>query len=216
VKQVLVASASSVVRAGLEALIKASPALAFAGSAHGAAGADFARQVGEVRPDVVLVELDGRDDAEWSELLALAARPESPAVVALTDDAQGAWAAEALRAGVRAILTREAPAEEIEAAVEAAAAGLVVLRPATVESLLAHTAIIPRGGSGAEPEPLTPREVEVLAMIAEGLGNKTIAHRLGISEHTVKFHVSSIFAKLGAASRTEAVKIGIRRGLVML
>jgi len=216
VKRVLVASASSVVRAGLEALVKGSPALAFAGSARSAAGAGLARQVEDVRPDVILVELDARHEAALSELLALAAKPGSPGVVALIDHPLGAWVAEALRAGVRAILTREAQAEEIEAAVEAAAAGLVVLHPATVESLLARAAIVPRGEGEVEPGPLTPREVGVLAMIAEGLGNKAIAARLGISEHTVKFHVSSIFAKLGAASRTEAVKIGIRQGVVML
>ena len=65
-------------------------------------------------------------------------------------------------------------------------------------------------------QPLTPREVEVLHMLAEGLGNKTIARRLGISEHTVKFHVGSIFSKLNASSRTEAVTVGVRQGLVML
>jgi DNA-binding NarL/FixJ family response regulator len=65
-------------------------------------------------------------------------------------------------------------------------------------------------------EALTPREIEVLAMMAEGLANKTIAYRLNISEHTVKFHVGSIFGKLGAQSRTEAVTLGIRQGLIML
>jgi DNA-binding CsgD family transcriptional regulator len=65
-------------------------------------------------------------------------------------------------------------------------------------------------------QPLTPREIEVLGMLAEGLGNKTIARRLGISEHTVKFHVGSILAKLDASSRTEAVTLGARRGLIML
>jgi len=82
--------------------------------------------------------------------------------------------------------------------------------------LTGHTAIVPRSAPDVAPEALTPREIEVLVMIAEGLGNRTIAQRLGISEHTVKFHVSAIFAKLGVTSRTEAVKIGIRRGLIML
>jgi DNA-binding NarL/FixJ family response regulator len=65
-------------------------------------------------------------------------------------------------------------------------------------------------------QPLTPREIEVLGMIAEGLGNKIIAARLGISEHTVKFHIASIFVKLNARSRTEAVTIGVRQGLLMI
>jgi len=65
-------------------------------------------------------------------------------------------------------------------------------------------------------EELTPREVEVLRLLADGLGNKEVALRLGISDHTVKFHISSILAKLGAGSRTEAVTLGIRRGLILL
>jgi DNA-binding CsgD family transcriptional regulator len=70
--------------------------------------------------------------------------------------------------------------------------------------------------SAPPAQQLTPREIEVLGMLAEGLGNKTIARRLGISEHTVKFHVGSILAKLDASSRTEAVTLGARRGLIML
>jgi DNA-binding CsgD family transcriptional regulator len=72
------------------------------------------------------------------------------------------------------------------------------------------------GGAVAPASPLTPREVEVLGMLAEGLGNKQIAARLGISEHTVKFHVASIFTKLHASSRTEAVTIGARAGVILL
>jgi DNA-binding NarL/FixJ family response regulator len=73
-----------------------------------------------------------------------------------------------------------------------------------------------RAGVAIAQQPLTPREIEVLGMIAEGLGNKIIAARLGISDHTVKFHIASIFAKLNAGSRTEAVTIGIRQGLIMI
>jgi DNA-binding CsgD family transcriptional regulator len=76
----------------------------------------------------------------------------------------------------------------------------------------------PSGSDGALPpgQPLTPRELEVLALLAEGQGNKQIAGRLRISEHTVKFHVASVFEKLGAGTRAEAVAIGVRRGVVML
>ena len=73
-----------------------------------------------------------------------------------------------------------------------------------------------RSGTAIAPQTLTPRETEVLGMIADGLGNKIIAARLGISTHTVKFHIASIFAKLEAGSRTEAVTIGIRKGLLMI
>jgi DNA-binding NarL/FixJ family response regulator len=101
------------------------------------------------------------------------------------------------------------------AAIEAAAAGLVALQPADLNALLPAPRA-DRALSGDAGEALTPRELEVFAMIAEGSGNKAIAWKLGISEHTVKFHVTSIMSKLNATSRTEAVAIGIRRGLIML
>ena len=85
-----------------------------------------------------------------------------------------------------------------------------------MEPMLSAAAPLQRGVAEPGTEPLTPREVEVLRMLAEGDANKAIAWKLGISEHTVKFHVSSIMSKLGAASRTEAVATGIRQGLVML
>jgi DNA-binding NarL/FixJ family response regulator len=108
----------------------------------------------------------------------------------------------ALRLGVRGVLSFDATPHEIEAAVQAVDAGLVVLSEAPVAEELV--------------EPLTERELELLDLLAEGISNKLIAHRLSISEHTVKTHVASIFAKLGVSSRTEAVSQAIRRGLVML
>lgn len=138
---------------------------------------------------------------EFSDLAA-AAVP----VVVLTDElsTQPAW-----RSGVRAMLPRDAAAAQIVAAIYAASAGLVVL-PAE-ETL----AVLPMP-TGQPAEPLTPRELEVLEMLAEGLSNKLIAHKLSISEHTVKFHVNSILAKLHAGTRTEAVMRGVRLGLVKI
>jgi two-component system, NarL family, response regulator YdfI len=214
--RVLVSSQSSVRRAGLESLVTASATLMLVGSSPGVATAVFAQQINDLQPDVMLVDLGGQDDEAIVNLLALGTKSQTLATVALMDITQGSWAVEALHSGLRAILPREALAEEIVAAVEAAAAGLIVLHQQMIELLLSMMATIPQEVPTAQPETLTPREVEVLRMIAEGIGNKTIAHRLGISEHTVKFHVSSIFAKLGATSRTEAVTLGIRRGLIML
>jgi DNA-binding NarL/FixJ family response regulator len=93
---------------------------------------------------------------------------------------------------------------------------MVLLDPEIAKDLLAGNR-----QSGADPtletvEELTPREIEVLRMMAEGLGNKEIAARLGISDHTVKFHISSILAKTGASTRTEAVTLGIRMGLILI
>jgi len=124
--------------------------------------------------------------------------------------------AEALRSGVRAVLPPEAAPEEIVAAVEAAATGLVALHPDAVEALLPAAPPSPRSMPASPHPPLSSREVEVLGMLAEGLGNKQIAWRLGISEHTVKFHLSSIFTKMDVSSRTEAVALGVRLGLIML
>uniref|UniRef100_Q01SP3 Transcriptional regulator, LuxR family n=1 Tax=Solibacter usitatus (strain Ellin6076) TaxID=234267 RepID=Q01SP3_SOLUE len=130
----------------------------------------------------------------------------APAIVLLGDVV---WSSEALRVGVRAILAADAPGAEILAAIEAAAAGLAAIDPRDLEALLPAS---PQAVAG----PLTPRELEVLRMLAEGAANKNIAWKLGISEHTVKFHVAQILGKLNAGTRTEAVTLGIRKGLILL
>jgi len=136
-------------------------------------------------------------------------------IVVLSDHSEPRWFAEALRAGVRAVLPGEVSADQLVPALEAVAAGLTVMHSAEVAAMF--PAAVPASRPLAElTEPLTPRESEVLQMLASGLGNKEIAVRLAISEHTVKFHVASILGKLGAGSRTEAVSLGIRRGLVLL
>lgn len=212
--QVLIAASSEIMCAGLEALLATYPALVTVGRWQ--VMASLAAQVEAQQPDIVLLELELPDDDTLALLEALAAGPHLPAVVVLTEDTHGTWAAEALRTGVQAILPRQAHAREIVAAIEAAAAGLVVLHRDTIESLLPMLSSAPRGLPGSSQQALTPREIEVLNMLAEGLGNKAIAWRLGISEHTVKFHLGSIFTKLNAASRTEAVTLGIRQGLIMV
>jgi DNA-binding NarL/FixJ family response regulator len=120
-----------------------------------------------------------------------------------------------LRAGVRAVLPREISAEQLQAALRAVAAGLIVAHPAEVGALLPTPASTMNEVTPLA-EPLTKREREVLQMLASGLANKEIAARLAISDHTAKFHVASILGKLGASTRTEAVAIGIRHGLVLL
>ena len=205
--RVLVAAASGVIRAGLESLVRASPSLELAGSEPDLS--NLAAAVERDRPDVLLADLEDQPDEPAPELLA-------PVAMVLLAAGPGApWIAEALRAGVRSVLPRDVAVGEITAAIEAAAAGLVALHPADVNALLAS----PRPDRPALPESpqaLTPRELDVFTMLAEGAGNKIIAWKLGISEHTVKFHVASIMSKLNASTRTEAVAIGIRRGLIML
>jgi DNA-binding NarL/FixJ family response regulator len=121
---------------------------------------------------------------------------------------------ESSHAGARGALSQDVSPQQIVAAVHAAAAGLRVM---PVEEGMTF----PHRSQAHEPveeivEPLTPRESDVLEMLAEGLSNKIIAHRLSISDHTAKFHVNSILAKLGAGTRTEAVTRGIRLGLIKL
>jgi DNA-binding NarL/FixJ family response regulator len=134
----------------------------------------------------------------------------APAIVLL---GEGAWSGDALAQGVRAILSADASAAEIMAALEAAAAGLAVIDPRDLESMLSAAAPQPVAQSAT---PLTARELEVLRMLADGAANKAIAWKLSISEHTVKFHVAQILSKLNAGTRTEAVTLGIRKGLILL
>src|SRR6266480_1626288 len=136
--------------------------------------------------------------------------PHVPPVVLLVEDVRAAWTAAMRRAGVRAVLERDATVEEISAAITAATAGLIALHPDVFRAPSHATAL------EAGERTLTPRELEILEMMAEGISNQVLAHRLGISTYTVKFHVASILEKLRASSRTEAVTLGVRRGLISL
>ncbi len=158
------------------------------------------------------------DDAALAALVVFVRDGDvrAPAVVALSDTARALEALGDVSPGGWAVIPADPSAEELGAAVRAAAAGMVAV-PASVGPTIAagrHDAS-DEGGDGFE-EPLTPREREVLERLADGLSNREIAGRLGISEHTVKFHVSSIYGKLGVSGRAEAVRRGVRRGLVSL
>lgn len=137
--------------------------------------------------------------------------PAGTGAIALIDDPEPAWVRSALGASINAILARDAGAEDLLLAVQAAETGLVLLHPTSVRGLT--TEHFPQNGDSIGEE-LTGRECQVLRLVSAGYGNKEIAVRLDISEHTVKFHISSILGKLNAASRTEAVSLGIRRGLI--
>jgi len=201
-----IAASSAVVRAGLEALARSDPEIELVGSFSDLAALDGSREgdMEALRPDVILAAVPLED-------LAPAADAFAPPVVLLATEAQPVWTRDALRAGIRAMLPRESSAGEILSAVAAAANGLALLDPHDLESLLAAPVTM-----AAEAPVLTPRELEVLRMLADGEANKTIAWKLGISEHTAKFHVASILTKLDAASRAEAVAIGIRKGMILL
>lgn len=174
-----------------------------------------AMRVRALRPDVVLIDLP---EAQASiPALADDLEQAGTSVVVMVDEPDGSWTGRLLRSGVRAVLPRDASLAEIHSALEAAHRGLLLLDAELAREVLGSRASV-RPAEGAEEalEELTAREMEVLSMMAEGVGNKQIAARLAISDHTVKFHISSILAKLGASTRTEAVTIGIRRGLLLL
>lgn len=145
-------------------------------------------------PDVVILDGDAPPPNYQAPVIALVDNPATQASAVL-------------RAGARAVLRRDASPAELVAAIEAVVAGLVALHPDAV----------PRPPSAAStPEPLTRREREILTLLADGLGNKVIAARLGISDHTVKAHVGAIFDKLHVGTRAEAVALGLRLGLIAL
>jgi DNA-binding NarL/FixJ family response regulator len=151
---------------------------------------------GELADADVVLAAGRTDDLDPQEL---------PPVVLLIDD--GGSARELLVAGFASVLPEEASASEIAGALSAASAGLLAIRR---EDLAAVPA------SRAADTTLTAREIEVLRLLADGLPNKMIAFQLGISEHTVKYHVTSILSRLDASSRAEAVAIGIRKGLILI
>ena len=220
--RVLVAAASAVSRAGLEAILAREPSLTVVGSATNTSLPD---EIAEHEPDVLLVEFAGSDDDALAMLHGVSGDLDdgvrsSPSLVVLADEGDVAVLAAALGAGLRGLLSRDARTNEIVAAVCAAAAGLVTVTTGLFGTLR-NAATVAASNRALRADvvtdvTLTPRELEVLRMIADGLGNKQIAARLAISEHTVKFHVGSVFAKMHASTRAEAVMIGARRGLIVL
>ena len=204
--RILVAAETAVARAGLEAVIAQSLAFSLAGSAD---PAGLAERIREFQPDVVLLEHRGAAEEAIEPLLA-----SGPIFILLADRAEAAAILASSHSGLRAVLPLDAAAHEILAAIAAAIEALFVLHPDLLASLpIAGSA--PQTPATADAS-LTPREIEVLRMLAEGLANKNIAWKLGISEHTVKFHITSIFTKLNVSSRAEAVATGMRRGLILL
>lgn len=203
--RVFVAADARKARDALQAVIAGAHDLEFVG----AAGVEEAlARFESLRPLIAIVDAPDLESAYQ-------AIETSAHVVVLADTALD-QTSEMLRAGAFAVLPRDVDSGAVIAAARAAAAGLIsVMRDAAPALASAGNARSWPVDEEASPH-LSPREREVLRLVAAGTGNKGIAFRLGISEHTVKFHVASILAKLHASSRTEAVTEGIRRGLVML
>lgn len=202
---VLIVADDPLARAGLAALLGGQPGVTVVGQGD---SEDVAAAVRAFMPDAVVWDLGWEPDRRIEALSNFVDGPETP-VLALV--ATPASAGSARAAGARGILARSVDGAQLAAATGAVVQGLLVFSEDMAVQPAAATV-----GEDAGVEPLSPRELDVLRRMAEGLSNKQIARDLDISEHTVKFHVNAVLGKLGAQSRTEAVVRATRAGLILL
>jgi two-component system, NarL family, response regulator YdfI len=207
--RVLIKAPTPVATAGLASLIRSYPSLEVMGAPADQPGS-LQTVVTDLYPDVIVAQIESENDLQFQELLDEAT--SGTPVIVLVRSPSVRWGA-MFRHGIRGALPGDASGEQIAAAIEAAAAGLIVFHANEADRLF-EPPLSGQESPDSLPEALTVREIEILRCLAEGLGNKEIASRLRISEHTVKFHVASIMGKLGVGNRTEAVMSGIRHGLV--
>ena len=204
--RVLIVADDPLARAGLATLLTDQAGCLVVGQVAGQT--DWSAQLDVYQPDAILWDLGWSPD-ETLEQVADLAELSLPIVALLSDES---YVLEAWGAGIRGLLLRNVNAESLLASLAAIAQGLVLLDPYLARALV--PTMVPE--SLELIEDLTPRELEVLGLLAEGLPNKAIARKLNISDHTVKFHVNAILSKLGAQSRTEAVVRATRLGLILL
>ncbi|HVS01005.1 MAG TPA: response regulator transcription factor [Thermoanaerobaculia bacterium] len=204
--RILLADDHPVVRDGLAAMLATQPDFAVIGEAG--TGAEAVAEAARLRPDVVLMDLEMPELDGIEAIRRLRAADPAVQVVVLTAFDTDERIVGALQAGAQGYLLKGAPRAEIFAAIRTVSAGGALIPPVIASKLLRTVRAAER------PDALTAREVEVLGLVAAGLANREIAARLAIRERTVKFHVSSILSKLGAANRTQAVRLARERGLV--
>lgn len=203
--QLVIAADDPLARAGLAAILALLPGCSVAAQGNREMLFDAAAGMADIPVDVIVWDV-GWETADRDDEEPFGA---SVPVLALVADDEGA--ARAWRAGCRGVLSRRADEEQLAAALSSVAAGLMVLTPSLA-------AVLTKGDGVGDTSlaDLTPRESEVLLLLAEGLTNKAIAQRLSISDHTIKFHVNAILSKLNAQSRTDAVVRATRMGLISL
>jgi DNA-binding NarL/FixJ family response regulator len=216
--RIIVADDHQVVRTGFAALLDTQPDFTVLGTASD--GAEAVQMSRQLRPDVVLmdVRMPGTDGIEATRQLT--GGPDAPRIIILTTFDLDEYVYDALRAGASGFLLKDVTAERLFDAVRVVAAGDALLAPAVTRRLISEFATLrpkPAGqasGPVAAVAELTPRETEVLRLLAEGLSNPEIADRLVVTDETVKTHVSRVLHKLGLRDRTQAVVLAYESGLV--
>lgn len=211
--KILIADDHPVVRDGLNAILETQPDFEVVGEAGN--GREAVEKVRTLQPDVVLLDLDMPVMDGLEALRQIRGEQWATKVIVFTVFDSDERIIAAVQAGANGYLLKgDAPRQEVFTAVRTVYNGGALLQPLVAGKLLRHMQNSPVSEVGDEP--LTEREQEVLQLLGQGLANKEIAHRLVISERTVKFHVSAILAKLGATNRTEAVTLAAQRGLIKL
>lgn len=211
--RVIVVDDHDLFRTGLASLLSAEPGIEVVGQASG--GKMGVRLAGELRPDVVLMDLRMPDLSGPEATRQIVEHDPSARVLALTVASTDADVAGALHAGACGFLAKDTPIDNLVVAIHAASSGAAWLSPRAAEVVLGRIrSVSPEQESELSPvQQLSPRELDVLRLISAGLGNAEIASTLGISPRTVKNHVSNLLAKLGLPSRVQAAVYAVRQGM---
>jgi len=210
---VLVADDQTLVRAGFRSVLESQSGIKVVGeAADGRDAIDLARRR---KPDVVLMDIQMPDVDGLAATRRILAEHDSIAVLMLTTFDLNEYVYEALRAGASGFLLKDVPPEDLIAAVRVVAAGDGLIAPTITKRLIAQFArMAPRSAAPPGFDELTPRELEVLTLVARALSNREIAAELVLSEATIKTHVKHILSKLGARDRVQAVVLAYEVGLV--